>query len=258
MGFSRAGCTLKCEGLMRNTDRDWELIAERTPYYGVLTDNKFLSPTAEALSDFFATGEADIKRLLHSIRTHFGEFAPKSALDFGCGPGRQLIPIARETGDAYGVDVSDRMLQLARHHIAAAGVAAVVGKEFPDRKFDWVNSSIVIQHIPPRRGYDILYQLWQALEVNGVMTVQLTIYHDTRNTGDLIRDLARFSYDGEQVINYADAAETAIGGMSMYDYDLSRVLSMFDLPDGMPIYLVKTIHGGNHGVALYIRKVRLG
>jgi len=239
---------------MRDTDKDWQTIAERTPYYGVLTDDKFLNPSPQALADFFETGENDIRRILDTIRGQFGAFTPTSALDFGCGPGRQLIPIAKETGDAYGVDVSDRMLELARRHIAAAGVNAVVGTDFPERKFNWVNSSIVIQHIPPRRGYRILRRLWQALDIHGVMSVHVTLFHDTRNTGELIRDLAQFSYDGEQVVNYTESDKGEVGGMSMYDYDLSRVISMFDLPDGQPIYLVKTIHGGNHGVTLYTRK----
>ena len=238
---------------MRNTDRDWETIAERAPYYGVLVHEKFRDPTAEVLGEFFATGENDVKRILATICSQFGTFSPHSALDFGCGPGRQLIPIARETGDAYGVDISDHMLLLARHHIAAAGVNAVVGKDFPDRKFDWVNSAIVMQHIPPRRGYEILRRLWQALSPSGVMSVHLTIYHDRKDTGGLMRDLARYSYDGERVINYMDTDE-AVGSMSMYDYELSRVFSLFDLPAEQPIYLVKTIHGGNHGYTLYIRK----
>ncbi len=223
--------------------------------YGVLVHDEFLSPTAEALSEFFATGENDVRATLTTIRSQLGAFNPKSALDFGCGPGRQLIPIARESGDAYGVDVSDRMLALARGHIADAGVNAAVGKDFPDRTFDWVNSSIVIQHIPPRRGYDILRKLWQILNPDGVISVHLTIYHDGGGTAELIRDLARYSYDGEQLVNYVDASEAAVGSMSMYDYDLSRVFSVFDFPDRQPIHLVKTIHGASHGVILYARKL---
>lgn len=240
---------------MRNTDKDWELIAETAPYFGVLVHQKFLNPTSEALAEFFATGENDITSILATIRTHLGAFNPKSALDFGCGPGRQLIPIARETGDAYGIDVSDRMLQLARRHIAAAGVNAVVGKSIPAREFDWVNSSIVMQHIPPRRGYDILRRLWQALSVNGVISIQFTIYHDNRNIAQLTRDVVRYRYDGEQVINYVNTEEAA-GSMSMYDYDMNRVIAVFDISNGQPIHLVKTIHGGNHGVTLYTRKLR--
>jgi len=239
---------------MRNTDRDWETIAEKAPYYGVLVHEKFRNPTAAALDEFFATGENDIQTILATVRAQLGPFNPRSALDFGCGPGRQLIPIARETGEAHGVDISDRMLELARRHIAATGVNAVVGKDFPDRQFDWVNSSIVMQHIPPRRGYKIFRRLWQALSINGVISIHFTIYHDSGATEELIRDLLRYSYDGERATNYTDTSAGAVGSMSMYDYDLSRVFSVFDFPHGQPLYLIKTIHGSSHGVMLYARK----
>lgn len=237
---------------MRNTDQDWQQIAEQAPYYGVLAHEKFRNPTEETLAEFFATGERDIELLLATIRTHFGDFNPKSGLDFGCGPGRQLIPIARETGDACGVDISDRMLELASHHIAAAGVNATVGTDLPDRLFDWVNSSIVMQHIPPRRGYELLPRLWEAVSPGGVMSIHLTIYHEGFDA-ELMEDLGRYRYDGEEVVSYVDATATA-GAMSMYDYDLSRAFAVCGFPDGQPLYLLNTVHGSSHGVLLFARK----
>jgi SAM-dependent methyltransferase len=239
---------------MRNTDADWEIIAQRAAYYGVLAHPKFLEPSAETLAEFFASGEADIAAILATIRGQLGPFNPRSGLDFGCGPGRQLIPIARETGSAYGLDISQRMLELARQNIATAGVNAIVGKDFPDRRFDWVNSSIVLQHIPPRRGYEILRRLWAAVADGGVLTVHLTIYHDRGATGEVARDLVRYRYDGEHVVAYEDTGEAEVGGMSMYDYDLSRVFAVFDFPHDQRVYIVKTIHGANHGVIIYSRK----
>src|SRR4051812_1141904 len=61
----------------------WEELARREPYFSVLTDDRFLSDRIDdaARAAFFATGEADISRLL-------GDFRPESALDFGCGVGR--------------------------------------------------------------------------------------------------------------------------------------------------------------------------
>lgn len=237
---------------MRDTDRDWQQIAEQAPYYGVLTHEKFRDPTEETLTEFFATGERDIKLMLATIRAQFGDFNPKSGLDFGCGPGRQLISIARETGDAYGVDISDRMLELARHHITTAGVNAAVGTVLPDRLFDWVNSSIVMQHIPPRRGYELLPRLWQTVSPDGVMSIHLTIYHEGFDA-ELMRDLERYRYDGEEIVSYGDAIAAA-GTMSMYDYDLSRVLAACDFPDGQPLYLLHAVHGTSHGVLLLARK----
>ena len=43
-------------------------------------------------------------------------------VDFGCGPGFYLIPLAKVAGKAIGIDVSTRMLEQAAHHAKKAKV----------------------------------------------------------------------------------------------------------------------------------------
>jgi trans-aconitate methyltransferase len=145
------------------------------------------------------------------------------------------------------------MLELARHNIAEFGVNAAVGSDLPERQFDWVNSSIVLQHIPPRRGYEILRRLWQIVGPGGVMSIHLTIYHEGADV-ELMHDLVRYRYDGEEVAVYLGADEAQVGSMSMYDYDLSRVFATCNFTDGQSVYLHTTIHGANHGVLLFAGK----
>lgn len=239
---------------MRDTDSDWISIAERHPYYGVLTNERFLHPSADDLMEFFATGDRDIAHLLTVAERQFGQFNPKSALDFGCGVGRLIIPLARMTGSATGVDVADAMLALAQTHADDAGVDVELLNDIPTgRQFDWVNTMIVLQHIPPARGYGIIRKLWAAVAPGGLLTLQLTIYKDAHHTGELQRDLTMFRYDGETLFRYPDE-ESADVGMSMYDYDLSRVFCILALHDGQAVHMEKTDHGGCHGFRIYVRK----
>jgi SAM-dependent methyltransferase len=243
---------------MRNTDEDWQRIANSTPYYGVLAHERFLNPTADDLDDFFRSGQADIDHVLKVIREKFGGFHPKSALDFGCGVGRTLIPLARHTGKSVGIDVADRMLELATRHIAQSGVNATVSKSIPnDMTFDWVHSWIVFQHIPPRRGYSLLRHIWSHLNLFGFMSLHLTIYKDSKHTGDLIRDAGTYSYDGDRALIYSTPKENEGegGSMSMFDYDLSRVISILSLTEGQPLYMEHVDHGGCHGVRIYVQKL---
>ncbi len=124
------------------------------------------------------------------------------------------------------------MLELARHHIGLAGVNAQVGKDFPDKTFDWVNSSIVMQHIPPRRGYEILRKLWNILNPDGVICVHITIYHDGDDTEELITRFVAVQLRRRAGIQLYRHDETSVGSMSMYDYDLSRVFSVLNVSDG--------------------------
>jgi SAM-dependent methyltransferase len=240
---------------MRDTDRDWSLIAQTSPYYGVLTNPQYLNPTAEALKEFFQSGQADIDYYFQKIQQVFGEFKPNSALDFGCGVGRLVIPLARLAGRAVGVDIAEGMRNLATQHSLEAGVSVTVTESIPaNEKFDWVNSQIVLQHIPPRRGYGIIRDLWASVAKGGLLVLQLTMYKESTHLDELARDIRLLNYDGECVINYTDYESNEQGGMSMYDYDLSRVFSAIPMNNGCPVYMEKTCHGVCHGMIIYIQK----
>lgn len=221
----------------RDTDADWVSIAKDAPYYGVFSQERYRTPDATSLKDLFETGEREIAHFEQTLRRQFGSFSPTSALDFGCGVGRLLIPLARRAGRAYGVDVAPDMLALSRKHATEAGVSVEVGHDIPARQFDWVNTVIVLQHIPPARGYQFIRSLWNCVAPGGALTMHVTIYKEPGLSG---------------------APISAAPGMSMYDYDLSRVLEIMQLPDGAPIYMERTNHGGFHGVRMFVRAPRRG
>jgi hypothetical protein len=55
---------------IRDTDRDWQVIGEREPYWGVLTENKFKRAKLDSASvdEFFVSGDADISYIVERIR----------------------------------------------------------------------------------------------------------------------------------------------------------------------------------------------
>ena len=94
-------------------DRAYDRVGRTEPYYGVITLDRFLRANLDAavLREFFETGEAQVARVLATIRARLAaDFKRRRALDFGCGVCRILIPLAREAGQALGVDVSDAMM----------------------------------------------------------------------------------------------------------------------------------------------------
>jgi 2-polyprenyl-3-methyl-5-hydroxy-6-metoxy-1,4-benzoquinol methylase len=147
------------------TDENWEYFGKKCPYFGVVSWQDFRPENfdAEARRKFFETGAQYIQWLFEIIRQKVrSDFKPVRALDFGCGVGRLLIPLARSCGKVTGIDVSASMRNEAAKNCLLAGIenfslAASVDELLSQgAKFDFINSFIVFQHIRPKRGYLIL------------------------------------------------------------------------------------------------------
>ena len=83
---------------MRDTDADWRAISEAEPYFGVLSGPQFLLAnfSSEARATFYSTGDAEVAHYLSTIKDKvLAAFAPRYAMDLGCGVGRLTLAIAR-------------------------------------------------------------------------------------------------------------------------------------------------------------------
>ena len=125
---------------------------------------------------FFASGEADIAEIFDLI-----DFAPKSALDFGCGVGRLTRALAKRVDRVAGVDAAESMLRIARENVPDASFSSTI----PNERFDLIVSLIVFQHIPVRRGEALLDELLDHLD--GVAALHFTF----RRPGSFLRRIAR-------------------------------------------------------------------
>ncbi|MBV9122257.1 MAG: class I SAM-dependent methyltransferase [Planctomycetes bacterium] len=171
----------------RNTDRDWQVFGQVDPYWAVAVKEEYHRSrlTEQALREFFASGASHVAAVFQIIRQYLDpKFQPASALDFGCGVGRLLVPLAQVCGTVVGVDVSPGMLQEARARCDALGLSHVRLLPSDDNlsavqeKFDLVHSYIVLQHIPCERGVHILGRLLEVLHEGGVGALHFTYGHD--------------------------------------------------------------------------------
>ena len=151
-----------------NSDKSWETLGRTDPYYGVLTSERFRSKNldASARDEFFASGSQSMVDLLKNIEGKLGPIARGSALDFGCGVGRLVLPLAAELGfeSATGVDISPSMLAEARKNADRAGlknIEFVVSDDGLSRlqgTFDFIHSFIVLHE-----GADVRVRFHQNL-----------------------------------------------------------------------------------------------
>ncbi len=203
---------------MRNTDADWEVFANRDPYWAVITKDEFRREYMDqgAREAFFANGEGTIAHTVGILGKHFG--CPDrfdAALDFGCGVGRLLIPLARRSRIAIGVDVSPTMLGECQRNASQFGIQNAILRQSDDSlsrvreyigKVNLLTSLLVFQHIPPSRGILILGGLLDLLSPASFGCIQLLT--------------------GSQLANQTSNSVEPI--MEMNPYDLNLVISVLN------------------------------
>jgi len=232
----------------RDTDADWTKLGASEPFWGVLTGPEHLSANldAQAIAAFYETGRSHIDYVRAHAQRLTGEAPPvRRALDFGCGVGRLSEAMAAHAEETFGYDIAAPMLAQARAR-SAGGVRYV--DAMPAGPFDWINSYIVFQHIPPKRGLELLDDLLSRLAPGGLLTLQITIYNEER----FVRPLLRSSW-GRRLIE-ARRWFLPKGVISMYAYDFSSVCRVLHRHGVQTFTAMHENHGGYHAVLLIGRR----
>jgi SAM-dependent methyltransferase len=245
----------------RDSDRNWEKFGKVDPYFGVLSDDKFKrrALTDEAKSEFFRSGQEYLDDVLRKVREHFDPtFVPRCALDFGCGVGRLVIPLANIAQKVVGLDVSPSMLDEARRNCEARSIRNVEFRNSRDDlvqlegKFDFIHSFIVFQHIPVRRGEIIFDRLLMRLDAGGVSVAHFT-FGKTTSFRRLLPWIKRIPL-AANFANLLRGREFLYPHMQMNSYDLNRLFRLVHKHNVRNVYTEFTDHGGELGVLLYLRK----
>jgi SAM-dependent methyltransferase len=183
--------------------RDWEDLSRLDPLWAVLSDpsKRYGGWDKE---EFFALGERDVTHFLDVCARHELPRGRASALDFGCGAGRLSRALSSRFDRCVGVDISERMVEVARDlNQDRPGCEFHVNdstdlSRFDDATFDFVVSHLVLQHIPGqdailryvgefarvlRPGGAIVFQLPGSLPVLWRLQLMRRLYLGLRRVG---------------------------------------------------------------------------
>lgn len=247
---------------MNSTDKEWEKFGRDDPYFGVISHEKFKSNNLDDTlkEEFFQTGFKDIQHAIAQIQKHLDpDFKIQNALDFGCGVGRVLIPIAELADQATGVDVSRSMLQEAAKNCNLRSITNVTFVEDMNNlssvgaPFDFIHSSIVFQHIPVKKGIAVFRNLLQYLSGGGCAALHFTYAKDSR-IRSLISLFKKYIPLGKNIINLLNKKPFLYPTMQVNNYNLNKLILLLHQTGIQEFFTEFTDHGGDLGIVLYFRK----
>lgn len=233
---------------MANSDHNWEVWGTRDPYYAVLTDPRYRSGIIDANREaFFDGGQAFVPHMLGLIEQHFGALSRNRALDFGCGVGRLTIPLAGQFTSVVGVDISSAMLSEARRNSPDLNIDYVLSDDRLSQvegTFDFINTCIVLQHIPVRRGMVLVAELLKRVRPGGGCLIHVSTKRNFGWRGELRYRLRHHVPVGQAIMNLIDGKPAGAPVMQMNEYSLNAVLRQFN-QHGFENLLVRyEDHGG--------------
>lgn len=112
----------------------------------------------------------DVSQNIGALLQHIDAAPPFELLDFGCGPGRDLMAFTALGHRATGLEGSPALAAMARAHSGCE----VLEQNFlqlalPDEHFDGVFANAVLFHLPSQALPCVLRELHATLKASGVL-----------------------------------------------------------------------------------------
>jgi len=158
--------------------KNWEELGRSDPFWAILSDPDKRAGGWDPV-EFFATGEVEIAGVLDEIESETGPSPRRHALDFGCGAGRLSQALGDRFEQVTGVDIAASMIELARKfNRHGSRVRYILNEQpnlslFDDDSFDWIYTSLVLQHMAPEYAKGYLREMIRVLAPGGRLVFQI-------------------------------------------------------------------------------------
>ncbi|MDD5638727.1 MAG: class I SAM-dependent methyltransferase [Candidatus Pacebacteria bacterium] len=164
---------------LKQSEKNWNNLAEEDPFWAILSDPSKKGKKWK-IEDFFESGEKEINELFNwlnknKVNVNFGR-----ALDFGCGVGRLSNSLSSMFLQVYGVDISSKMIELARRYsrYPENKLCFLVNKVdnldiFQDNFFDFIYTNITLQHIKQDFALKYIDSFLKKIKKDGIVVFQV-------------------------------------------------------------------------------------
>ena len=116
------------------------------------------------------TRDHDVSQNIDALLQSLIGSAPFRVLDFGCGPGRDLITFKELGQEAIGLDGSERFVAMAREHSGCeVWCQDFLKLDLPAEYFDGIFANASLFHIPSQELPRVMRELYATLKPDGVL-----------------------------------------------------------------------------------------
>jgi SAM-dependent methyltransferase len=163
---------------LKELQKNWNEFGSSDPLWAILTLPEKRNGKWQ-LHDFFQTGEQEIANLLHDVQRLGLPLRHGRALDFGCGVGRLTQALCGHFEHCCGIDIAPSMIKLANKYNRHSPRCSYILNEaddlsiFADNHFDFIYTTIVLQHMEPRYSRKYIEEFLRILAPAGVLVFQI-------------------------------------------------------------------------------------
>ena len=137
---------------------------------------KYISASTIAHYDTHADGFRagtmghDVSQNIAALLRHIPAPGPYTILDFGCGPGRDLVSFSQLGHRAIGLDGSARFVEMARQHSGCeVWHQNFMSLSLPADYFDGIFANASLFHVPTKVLGEVLGHMHHSLRREGVL-----------------------------------------------------------------------------------------
>ena len=116
------------------------------------------------------THDHDVSQNVAALLRHLTGPPPRTILDLGCGPGRDLVTFRDLGHEAVGLDGAAAFVEMARE---ASGCEVLhqdfLALDLPPGRFDGIFANASLFHVPSQELPRVLDDLWRSLVPAGVL-----------------------------------------------------------------------------------------
>lgn len=116
------------------------------------------------------TKDHDVSQNINALLSNIQKNTPYKILDFGCGPGRDLLTFEELGHQAYGLDGCREFCEMAQEHSSCVVYNQdFIDVDLADNFYDGIFANASLFHVPKENLSDLIKKFYNSLTTGGIL-----------------------------------------------------------------------------------------